>query len=73
LAKINRVVSEFLIINESTISGALEEDFLQIEKPLSAANKFHTGNASPGSLGKFIESLLPDFLSLIPLQPTLSK
>jgi hypothetical protein len=73
LAKISRVVSEFLRINESTTSGALEEDFLHIEKPLSAVNKFHTGNASPGSLGKFIESLLPNLLSLIPRQPTLSK
>jgi hypothetical protein len=73
LAKINRVVSEFLRINESTTSGALEADFRHFEKPLSATNSFQTGNASPGSLGKFIESLLPDLLSLIPRQPTLSK
>jgi hypothetical protein len=69
----SRVISEFLIINESTTSGALEEDFLHIEKPLSATNKFHTGNASPDWLGKFIESLLSDLHSLIPRQPTLSK
>ena len=42
-------------------------------KLLSAEINFHTGNFSPGALGKLIGSLLPVENSLIPRHPRVSK